>query len=276
MASEINQDPYLNLALRELVGNGFGGDWNIERKAKTLNKFGRNTAIGTSRALLWENGPAFETLRDIDSNVLDTFSSSDAGDVGQTVAIEGHYGDGSSNLVFVRQTIVSNGRNKVTLGTPLSRCSRMQVLTGTTVAAGDMWVYEDTALTNGVPTDLTKTANVIKGTDGELQSFKAQTSVSGLDALIVTRGQVSIAKKTSGAADVRLEVRAPNADFFLPVTGLVSLNTTGTTTIIVPLMPYAVVPPNSDIRVVAVGSTANLQVAGTFSGVLADRSAIPS
>lgn len=261
----------LDSALGRLAADGYGENWSIAKKLKVLQKFGRDTSLAlNTKELLWEVAETFETLLEVgDGNLIDTISSSDAGDVGDDITIEGHYFNGAGNLVFHIQTAVLNGQNKVTLAQPLARCSRMFDVDS--ALAGDVHVYQDTTISGGVPTDLAFAHNVIKGTAGEVQSFKAATTISYLDAFLITRARFSIQRKQSATVDFRLE-RALLGQAFRPFIGDITLNTTGQSAIEVNFDPPLVVPPNADIRAVATSNTAGVSANCVFSGYLAVKS----
>ena len=265
-------DPKLDLALSELIGNT-GGNWSIADKRKSLIKFGRRTDLGTSKSTLWEVGPVEETkLMSSDGNLIDRLSSSAAGDTSKSFTVEGHYFDGT-DLVFCVQTVTthaSDGQTPVALSQPLARCSRIAQIDGTTAATGDVWVYQSgQTVTGGVPQDLTKTHNVLKGTEGWAQSFKAATSISYKDALILTGGFVGIAKKTSADVEFTFEVREVDKTFWRPSFSLVHLGSTSTPFANILLPTYGVIPPNYDVRVSATASTTNVEANATFFGYLA-------
>lgn len=112
-----------------------------------VEKFGENPEIDTSGDLaapadIWSYGGLynFSTTADID-----TISSSDAGDT-QEMVVEGL----DSNWEQVTQTATLDGQNKVTLSTPLIRCSR--VYNGnSSETSGDVYVYVDGTVTGGIP-----------------------------------------------------------------------------------------------------------------------------
>lgn len=254
----------LYLAERE-IANTYGDTVSVIEKKKTLIKFGRNDDIDTAiEETVWQPGglEVYQT-----ANTIDTISSSDAGDT-QEMVIEGHTVSGTgvnAQFTFVTQTVTLNGQNKVTLPTPLARCSRAFNNNGVELA-GSVYVYRDTAITGGVPNDLTTVhAQVPIGFN---QTFKGATTFSNTDYFIMTGAMFSV-NRTSTAANVDfiIEVREPGK-VFRPVFGRVTVsNTTGTSRI--QLDPAVLVPKNSDIRVQAIANTNNVPVTAEFAGYIA-------
>ena len=99
------------------------------------------------------------------TNAIDSISSSNSGDT-QDVKIQGL--DGDFNII--EQTVTLNGQNRVALSTPLIRVFRGKN-NGLTAFAGSIYVYENTTISSGVPTDLTKVRLLID--DGNNQTLMA-------------------------------------------------------------------------------------------------------
>jgi len=262
----------LALAMRE-VQTSYGDIIDPFKKGKSLLKFGKHLDLNTAdgRETVWtlgsRAGAGNETY--VSTNIIDTVSSSSASDA-QSITIEGHTNSGTaSNPIFnsVTQTVTLNGQNKVTLGTPLARVSR--AYDNDAVAfAGDVFVYEDTPITAGVPDDFTKAHLEIRGTIGDTQSFKASTTFSNTDYFICTGGFVSIRKAQTALVDFVLEVRAPGS-VFRPV-ARIDLNSSGVGATQLNLFPYAIVPKNSDIRITAESTGNSVEVDASFQGYLAE------
>lgn len=272
----------LDSALMRLNKDGYGNNWSVNAKAKDLKKFGRNTdlAIGVKETL-WETGANSETyLEPSDGNLIDTVTSSDASDVGEIIRIEGHYFDDDGDFIFSVQTVVLNGQNRVTLGQPLCRCSRMNEI-NTATLSGDIWVFQSTSTdTAGVPNNLALAHNIIKGTGGFRQSYKGATTMSSTDAFLITAITLSIQKKQSAVVDFGFEIaKLTSAGLgqtidFLPLFGEETLNSTGQSALRLDLDPVITIPPNHDVRGVATSGAAGAQANITFSGYLALRDTV--
>lgn len=259
----LNSDPLIRHAIR-IIKEQYGVDVSVDAKDKDLLKFGRNPNVGTATTgyTLWSNGvdQAHETYVAANTNSIDSVSSTNAGDT-QQVVIEGHTESGG-NKTFVSQTATLNGQTRVALSTALNRSTRIYN-NGTTDLAGAVYVYENTALTSGKPTDTTKIHVSIPS--GKNQSQKASTSLSSTDYWIVTQINCHVLTKTAAYADVELQVRL-NGKVFRTLDLMSASNATGG---IITFNPYVIIPANSDVRLVAVGSTSGLDVSGNIHGYLA-------
>lgn len=233
-------------------------------KKKTLIKFGRLDGLNQTRATVQTQG-GFETF--LTDNLITHFSSTEAGDTGP-VYFEGHTIDGTGKKTFVTQTKNANGQNKVALDTPIARSSRGENATITSTAlAGTVYLYEDTAITAGVPDDLSKVHLMIEPTPQ--QSKKAATSFSDLDYFLLTGFTASVLKKTSGAANFILQVCTLNSVFKDKFEITASDASAGR----LQFDPVYIIPPNADVRILADGGINDLDVTAEFGGYLALRSA---
>lgn len=240
----------------------FGDEVSIDLKAKSLVKFGKSASLATnSLQTVWTVG-GNETY--VNTNIIDSISSSSVSDQ-ETIYLEGHTVTGTNNdqqFTFVTQTVALNGRTRVALPIPLARVSMAYNDNGTPLL-GRVVVYEDTALTNGVPTDVTKIHLDIPL--GFQESFKAATTFSDTDYFVCTGGFGSVSSKTTGAADFYLEIREPGK-VFRQVAGI---SATGAGPWQIELDPAVVIPKNCDIRIRAETVDNNLVVFGSFQGYLA-------
>jgi hypothetical protein len=265
----LSMDFNVYLAEQEIF-NTYGDRVSVVEKKKTLTKFGRtDNADANVWTTVWETASDQPNETYVTTNAIDTISSTNSGDT-NVINIEGHTVSGtgsSSEFTFVTQSATLNGQNKVTLTTPLARVSRAYVDNGGSVA-GDILVYEDTAISGGKPTDTTKIHISLKGSLGHTQTFKAATTLSNVDYGILTGGYVSVSKKSSASVDFQLEIRMPGG-VFRPSGGRITLDTNATTTEQIFFKPFGIMPKNSDIRIVVNSDTANTEVDATIQMYLA-------
>ena len=248
-------------AEREILST-FGDVVSVDEKAKSLIKFGKSAELGTSRETVWTMG-GMEAY--VSTNSIDTISSSSALD-NQEIYLECHTVTGTGEdqqFTFLTQVVTLNGQNKVSLPTPVARVSRVFNNNGSELA-GSVYVYEDTAIASGVPSDSSKVHSEIPL--GFQQSFKAATTFSNEDYYILTGGFGSVSYKQSGAVNFYLEVRQAGKIFIEGAA--VSANSSGGSWQII-LDPAIVVPKNSDIRVTCQTDTQGSEVYASFQGYLA-------
>jgi hypothetical protein len=237
----------------------YGDKVSIDRKAKSLVKFGRSAQLGTgSLETVWSVG-GNETY--LSTNSISHVSSSSASDT-QEVTIEGHTLS-NNEFTFVTQTATLNGQNTVALSTDLARVSRIYN-SDSTELVGRVVVYENTALSGGVPTDATKIHIDIPA--GFQQSFKAATTFSKNDYFIITSFYGAVSAKQSGSVDFYPEIKQVGKVF--RQAGCFTASTNGGSTEI-PLDPPLIVPKNADIRIRCETLTNNLVVFGIFKGYIA-------
>jgi hypothetical protein len=244
-----------------IIDKQYGHRVSIDNKAKQLIKFGVNSDIDAGvTEMVWEQGglEVYPT-----TNSIDTISSSNAGDT-QEVVVEGHYFDANNDLIFSTETTNLNGQNKVTLSQPLCRANRM-FNNGSTEFAGAVYVYEDTAIVGGVPSDGAKIhVNILSGTN---QSLKAASSISANDYFIITEMVFSVKRATNAAVDFEFQVRQLGKIFRTQVP--ITVNSSQSTVELFSNFVPFIVPPNSDFRVLATSNTNNVQVDAIVIGMLA-------
>lgn len=237
----------------------YGDKVSIDRKAKSLVKFGRSAQLGTgSLETVWSVG-GNETY--LSTNSISHISSSSASDT-QEVTIEGHTLS-NNEFTFVIQTATLNGQNTVALNTDLARVSRIYN-SDSTELVGRVVAYENTALSGGVPTDATKIHIDIPA--GFQQSFKGATTFSKNDYFIMTGFYGSVSARQSGSVDFYPEIRQVGKVF--RQAGCFTGSTNGGSTEIA-LDPPLIVPKNADIRIRCETETNNLVVFGIFKGYIA-------
>ena len=257
-----NPDDWKMAAALERIRSDYGKICYI--KPKALLKFGRNEGVGTSYEDVWQYGGT-ETFPT--TNAIDKLSSSSGSDT-TTIVVEGQTISGS-DLTFVTQTVTLAGQTETALTTPLARCTRAYA-SGAVDLVGDVYVYEDDTVSSGVPQTAGKVHMVIKGTEGENQSFKASTSISSLDYWIITGFYCAVLRKTSAQANFEMQVREPGGVFRSRL--IANAASTAAPTII-SINPPLIVPSNSDFRVRTQASTTGVDCVAWTNGhlALADR-----
>ena len=254
-------DGRLVQAEREIQST-FGDVVSIDKKAKSLIKFGKSadlSANGTST--VWTVGGHEVYVND---NLITHISSSSAADVYE-VLLECHTVSGTgqdAKFSFLTQTVILQGQTKVALPTPVARVSQVFNNNGVELV-GRVTVYEDVAITAGVPNDPTKIhIDIPVGLQG---SFKAATTFSDEDYYVLTGGFGSVSLKQNAAADFYLEVREVGKVFVQRAA--VSASSGGPWDI--DLDPAVIIPRNADVRITVETDTNNAVVFGVFKGYLA-------
>jgi hypothetical protein len=132
------------------------------RGVYSINKFGENPSIDTTSDPedIWDFGGLYNFST---SAIIDTISGSDALD-SINVTIEGL----DANWDVVVQTVTLLGQTKVPLPTSLIRVYRAFNANGVNLL-GDVYIYEDTAIVGGVPTDASKVRAFIKASANQTE-----------------------------------------------------------------------------------------------------------
>lgn len=259
-ANDREKDFWVDHAL-DVIESTYGD--RVVVKHKDLLKFGRNetttNAATGSTIMTFAGTEDHETY--VSSNLIDTLSSSSTSDVGQTITVEGHTVDGSGDFTFVTQNATINGQNKVVLTTPLARMTRLYNA-GDTDLVGAIYGYQEQSISSGVPQTANKVHCIIPA--GKQQSYKAATTLSSVDYWVITKTSLTVLEKTATFAEIELQIREKGG-VFRPVNimaaGAGDFN-------VKEFLPYIIVKPNSDVRLVAIGSADNLDVAGAIHGFL--------
>lgn len=259
MSYSVNKDPWMEHAI-QIIKADDAVDVSLKAKNKDLFKFGRNNLVGTTKATLamQPSGILHETF--VSSNLINSIISTSGADT-QTVSIEGHTSSDGLVFTFVVQTAVLTGQTKVTLSTPLARVSRVRN-TSATRMAGTISVTQTDTYTAGVPATAAKVH--IQITAGDQTSFKASTTLSSTDYLVITRFYADILEKTAASGEIYFETRLPGKVFITSQEFSASNNHRA----IVDLGPYIIIKPNTDMRMTALADGASTPVSGGFHGAL--------
>ena len=246
------------------VYSTYGQRVSTDAKAKSLLKFGKSGDLSSTAGLqtVW-SVDGNETY--ISDNLIDRVISSSTSDT-QEVTIEGHTIEGAgvdAKFTFVVQTATLSGQTPIALTTPLARVSRVNNNSSTEVV-GVVAVYEDSAVTGGVPTDATKIhINIPLGFQ---QSFKAATTFSNTDYFFLTGCYGAVSQKQTAAADFYLELREVGKSF-RQIACLTASSSGGSFNI--EFDPAIIIPRNADVRVRCTTGTNNAVVFTNFRGYLA-------
>ena len=246
------------------VQRTYGDVISIDKKAKSLIKFGKSGDLTANGGLetIWTVG-GNETY--VTGNTIAYISSSSASDT-EEITIECHTVTGTgvnSVFAFVTQNVTLNGQTPVALSTPVARVSRIYN-NGSSELVGRVVVYQNTSVSNGVPSDTTKIHIDIP--TGFQQSFKSATTFSSSDYFILTGAYGSVSKKQAASVDFYLEERQAGK-VFRQLGSFTASSDGGAFDI--EFDPSIIIKKNSDVRFRADTSANNSVVFAIFKGYLA-------
>ena len=260
-----DKDPLIAHAIN-VISSTYGDTVSVSQKQKDLLKFGRNPNVGTARATIWYTGQdeTEEATVAANTNPIDTLSCSDVL-AASVLQIQGHTMTAGVKT-FVIQTATQDGRNKVTLDTPLHHVTRVAHNDDDALnLLGETYIYEDTGLTNGKPTDTTKIH--LTTPDGENQSQKASTALSSVDYWIVTGISAGYVQKSgSNTAEVTLETRKQGG-VWKPLAKPLVMATGDSDQI--KFEPYKIIPKDYEVRLSGLASAASQSLVADIQGFLA-------
>lgn len=253
-------DPWLRHVF-DVIYKTYGHTVSVVSKGKDLIKYGRSTQIQTTDTTIMTlpSGVYNETY--LATNGITHVSSASGSDTFAAV-IEGHTIDGNGDFTFVSQPVTLQGQTSVALTTPLARATRIYN-NGSTNAVGPVYVYENTTIVAGVPTNGTKVHLMLRA--GRNQSEKCATTLSSVDYWIVTNINGQPLKKTASACEFGFQVREKGKVFRTQLNFAASNTNEGGHK----YKPYHIIPPNSDVRMVANADTNNTDGFAHIAGVLA-------
>ena len=248
---------------------------SLQGPGNTLRKFGRgNMATKSARNTLMTQvttAVVNETLTT--ANLVDTLSSTAANTA--TIGVQGFTVDTSGDLTYVDQEVTMSGTTGVTLGTPLSRITRMYVKEGTFASpsadvAVNVYASEstNTGLTSGLPSSVAYCKAIMPG--GKNQTEKAQTCTASNEYAVITSISATAPEAVSptgtAACDIDLEIKRKGG-VFRPA-GIEIAVGAQQRTANTELNPPVIIPPNSDFRLVGYASTTDMVVSGAINGVV--------
>jgi hypothetical protein len=259
--------------IREYVSESQSVD--LQEGVRTLRKFGRaNLVTKSARNTIMTQGSTAvlnETLTT--ANLVDTLSSTATN--AAVLGVQGYTVSTLGNLTFVDQDVTMNGSTAVTLDPPLSRITRIYVKEGTFAspsASVTVPVYAsestNTGLTAGLPSSMAYCKAIMPANINQTEKAATCTADGEYAAIQSVCATVPEAVSPTGtaAADINLEVRKKGG-VFRPVGLELSIGAQQRTAV-VNFDPPVIVPPNSDMRLVASASTTDLVVTGVVNGVL--------
>ena len=254
-------DHPLSWVIRE-IEKQYGASVTGFDNTRGLHKFGRNEAVGASKATLMtlpgtELNETYVNIANA-TNYITTISSSSTAD-GETVEITGHTVS-SGTLTRVTQNITLTGQTQATLGTPLARVERAYNTSATNLA-GTVYVYENDTSASGVPGTDAKVHLMIPA--GAQQSRKAALSTANNEYLVIPRYMASTLERAQNIfANIKLETRAANGVWRQRS----EIAAASGAAVRREFNPYFIIPPNSDIRLTAISSAAGTDVEGEIDG----------
>ena len=236
LAGDISDDPWIAQAIEE-IERTYGDTCYVGRK--TLRKYGADADLDTADGLLEINAMGINETY-LSDNLITHFSSASGSDTG-SLYIEGMT-LANSEFTFTTQTVTVAGQTKTALTTPLARVTRARYL-GATASVGNIWIYEDEAVTAGVPDDVNNT-----------------------NYFIMTYWRANVGKTTSTSIDLELQSRVIGSAFI--ATDVSAATNSAPHHRLTP--PYQIFQPNSDITVRASTAANNTAVVASFGGVFCD------
>ena len=251
-------DARLVQAERE-VYNQYGVEVSVDAKAKSLLRFGKTGEMTLNQQTVW-------TLADhelyLNTNNIRNISSSVLFD-NEPIRIEGHTIDANGDFTFVVQTVELAGTIPQALPIPLARVSSA-VNVGTRDLRGRVCIYEPDIVVGGVPNDPQRIHIDIP--EGSNQSFKAATTFDKDTFAFITQGFGGVGNKQTANVEFELEIRQKDS-VFIAGASIVAGSASGNFN--VDLDPVAIVPPNSDVRVVATSDNSGAECFVNFNMYMA-------
>ena len=262
--AEVTGNFLIDDAIRRIEDN-YGDLVSVKGKRKALRKFGRNANVGQTRSDVQQFAGSETTLTMLSDNLITKVCTDDPDFTGQ-MKIEGHTIDSVGLLTFSSQTHTLTGNTPVDLDPPLRDATHIAPASVDNLASGKkVYVFENTATTNGVPNDTSKVHVILDQSYGRSQ--KAATSISSTDYWIITAVYGGLLKKTSAYADI--EMRAGKVGWMQETLMEIPVYSVGNPYQNLPLSEAIIIPKNSDWVMTASCSTTGCDVIAGAAGVLA-------
>lgn len=222
----------------------------------TINKFGETEEVDTATTPqdIWSGAPLTYSVNGgkyiySTTNPIDSISSDSATDANEVCII----GLDFTTWEEVTQTVTLNGQNRVALTTPLIRVYRAFNCNGV-LFLGNIYIYENTALSGGIPVDLTKLRMRVNATQQQSQ-MAIYTVPSGKVALLI-QGYLAISKSgASNGAIVGYQIREFGGVF--RNLGNIFISTTGSNHWKYKFGVPVMIPEKTDVKFSCFSVTAN-------------------
>jgi hypothetical protein len=226
-----------------------------------IHKFGETGAMAKDiRTDVWNYSATEEIYTFSTTADIDTISSSINGDT-QDILITGL----DTNWAVVSQTITLTGQTKSLLSTPLIRVYRMQNV-GSTDLTGIVYIYPDTAITNGVPNDTTTIRGIIN--DGNNQTLTTIMPVPSGKTAYLTKWFCTLSGKVGGIIDVHLSFRPFGGVF--QVKESIAIIGAGSSSYIYGYETPLSFPEKGDFKITADADTINMKCSAGFDLTFVD------
>jgi len=230
---------------------------------RAIHKFGFNSDVDTTTEPehVWDYGGDYTYST---TAAIDTISCSSVADT-QNIAVIGL----DENWLEVTQVVTLDGQTKVTLPTPLIRVSRMVNISNdqTDIAAdlvGNCYLYEDTAISGGVPTDPAMIRAMMQ--NGNNQTLMALYTIPANYTGYIVRWTAAIANKSATKMEFVGRARDFGGVFTNQILGSVSDAGSSSVSNDFPI-PIAI-SPKTDVDVLAYTDTNNSGIYITFDIML--------
>ncbi len=221
-----------------------------------VSKFADNPDMSSDvLADIWDY-PAEEIYTFSDSNAIDTISSSNSGD-GIEMVIDGLAFGTWERIV---QVVKLNGQDKVALPTPLIRHNRAFNGNGIPLS-GNVYVYEDTPIVAGVPTDTSKVRGYVSMAENQtLQGI--YTTPAGVTGFFL--GLTASMSKPVSTSTVIITGKARAFEKVFRTQVRFALQSVGSSHVGIASTGYSAFPEKTDFVASGVASANNVGVSITF------------
>ncbi len=247
------------------IGTGLSVSMGKKQGYSVVDKFGENPDVdtGSTPEDIWEFGGLYP-YDTWGTAPIQYVSSSDNGDTGQTISVQGLDITGKA----VTQEITTTGQAIVTLTTPLWRVYRMANESNEGLdLTGILYCHTDPTPTNGVPSDASVRSII---TNGNNQTLQALYTIPLGKVGFLYRGEFGMSRnQTSGAARCAYYSRRVGKVF--TIKKRIDIVNQGSSTYIDKRSFPDAIPALTDIRMTVESVTANnAGVYGAFDIMLVD------